>query len=216
MTIADRVALVRARMARAGGTDVTLVAAAKGFGSLDVREAYEAGVEHFGENYLQEAMAKRPECPTAVAWHFIGRMQSNKVSKIATTFGTVQILDSVEKARLLSRSASGPIDVFLEVNIAEEPQKAGVLPQNVPEIAEIVYDLDNLRLIGLMTMGPENPNAEEARPYFIRMRKLLEALGLPGVDKLSMGMTADYEVAIQEGATHVRVGTGIFGPRKNR
>jgi pyridoxal phosphate enzyme (YggS family) len=213
MTVTERVHSVRDRIESAGGHDVTLVAASKGASLSAITEAYEAGIRDFGENYLQEALGKITQGPADAAWHFVGRLQSNKISRIVSSFKVVQTVDSVEKARAVSSRAPQDIDVFLEVNIADEPQKAGISPGNVLEIAEIVYDLPNLRLIGLMTMGPENPNAEDARPYFIRMRKLLESLAMPGVNKLSMGMTADFEVAIQEGATHVRVGSGIFGPR---
>ena len=216
MTIRERVFDAIDRVGRAGGSGVTIVAASKGATAEMVADAYDAGLRHFGENYLQEAAIKIPEAPDDIHWHFIGRLQSNKIAKIAQRFGTIQTIASVEQARRLSDSSPGTRGVFLEVNIASETQKAGILPENVAETAEIVYDLANLRLIGLMTMGPENPNAEDARPYFIRMRKLVESLGLPGVDKLSMGMTSDYEVAVQEGATHVRIGSGIFGPRTNR
>jgi pyridoxal phosphate enzyme (YggS family) len=216
MTLAERIAAVRERMEEAGGEDVTLIAASKGAGPEAIRQAFDAGIRDFGENYLQEALPKIAEAPAGARWHYIGRLQTNKIGKIAQNFSVIQTIDSVEKARAVSSRAPQDIDVFLEVNIADEPQKAGISPGNVLEIAEIVYDLPNLRLIGLMTMGPENPNAEDARPYFIRMRKLLESLAMPGVNKLSMGMTADFEVAIQEGATHVRVGSGIFGPRTYR
>jgi pyridoxal phosphate enzyme (YggS family) len=216
VTIADRVALVHERIKVAGGRDITLVAASKGATAAQIAEAHAAGVRCFGENYLQEALAKMPCCPSDIEWHFIGRLQSNKVKKVGALFGTVQTVDSVEKALKLSSSVPETRDAFLEVNVADEQQKAGISPRNVQETAEIVYALPNLRLIGLMTMGPENPIVEETRPFFIRMRKLIESLGLEGVDKLSMGMTADYEVAIQEGATHIRVGSGLFGPRINR
>jgi pyridoxal phosphate enzyme (YggS family) len=216
MTIAERILAVRERMKTAGGEDATLIAASKGASPEAIRQAFDAGTRDFGENYLQEALPKIAEGPAGSRWHYIGRLQANKIGKIAQSFSVIQTIDSVEKARAVSSRAIRDIDVFLEVNIADEPQKAGISPGNVLEIAEIVYALPNLRLIGLMTMGPENPNAEDARPYFIRMRKLLESLAMPGVNKLSMGMTADFEVAIQEGATHVRVGSGIFGPRTYR
>jgi pyridoxal phosphate enzyme (YggS family) len=212
VTIEQRIDQVREKIERAGGRGVTLIAASKGVPRESIDEAYRCGLRDFGENYLQEALSKG--CPVGATWHYIGRLQSNKINKVASSFQVVQTLDSIDKVARLSRAATHPIEVFLEVNIGEEQQKAGCLPGNVPEIAEIVYDLHNLKLTGLMTMGPENPNAEEARPYFIRMRKLIDSLAMPGVDKLSMGMTADYEVAIQEGATHVRIGSGIFGPRK--
>lgn len=213
MDIADRIASIRERIARAHGDSVTLVAASKGTGSLSITQAFDAGITCFGENYMQEALAKRDACPLGIEWHFIGRLQSNKVAKIAGNFNVVQTVDSVARARKVSDASANRLDVFLEVNIAEEPNKAGILPGNVPEIAEIVYALPRIRLIGLMTMGPANPIAENSRPYFKRMRELIETIRLEGVDKLSMGMTADYEVAIQEGATHIRIGSGIFGPR---
>ena len=216
MTVGERVLQAVGRVERAGGKGVTIVAASKGMSAASVLEAYAAGIRNFGENYLQEAASKFPAAPDDVTWHFIGRLQSNKIAKIAQAFGTIQTIASLDQARKLSAFAPDMKDVFLEVNIAAEPQKAGIPPEDVPEIAELVYDLHNLRLVGLMTMGPENPNAEDARPYFIHMRKLVESLALPGVDKLSMGMTSDYEVAVQEGATHVRIGSGIFGPRTKR
>jgi pyridoxal phosphate enzyme (YggS family) len=216
MTLADRVHALRKRILELGGSDVTMVAASKGASLSAIQEAHAAGIRNFGENYVQEALGKIAQSPTDATWHYIGRLQSNKIGRIVSNFQVVQTIDSATKALIVSAKATRDIHAFLEVNIAEEPQKAGILPGNVLEIAEIVYDLPNLRLIGLMTMGPENPNAEDARPYFIRMRKLLESLAMPGVNKLSIGMTADFEVAIQEGATHVRVGSGIFGQRTNR
>lgn len=213
MNISDRIELVRERMARAHGDSVTLVAASKGASPLSIAQAFDAGITCFGENYLQEALTKRDACPQGIEWHFIGRLQSNKVAKIADNFNVIQTVDSVARARNVSDASPNRLDVFLEVNIAEEPNKAGILPGNVAEIAEIVYALPRIRLIGLMTMGPANPIAENSRPYFKRMRELIETIRMEGVDKLSMGMTADYEVAIQEGATHIRIGSGLFGPR---
>ncbi|MDQ2985159.1 MAG: YggS family pyridoxal phosphate-dependent enzyme [Armatimonadota bacterium] len=213
MNISDRIELVRERILRAGGSSITLIAASKGASSHSITQAFDAGITCFGENYLQEALAKRDACPRGIEWHFIGRLQSNKVAKIADNFNVIQTVDSVARARKVSDASPNRPDVFLEVNIAEEPNKAGILPGNVAEIAEIVYALPRIRLIGLMTMGPANPIAENSRPYFKRMRELIETIRMEGVDKLSMGMTADYEVAIQEGATHIRIGSGLFGPR---
>lgn len=219
MTIADRVAAVRDRILSAAAAsgrkpdDIVLIAASKGVSPQRIAEASAAGLTDFGENYLREALAKQVLAPAEIQWHFIGRMQSNKVAKIARTFRVIHTIDRMDKARLVSESAESALDVFIEVNIGREPQKGGVLPENVLELAEIVYDLPKVRLKGLMTMGPANQTPEDSRPFFIEMRRLSQSLGLPGVDKLSMGMTADFDVAIQEGATHVRIGSGLFGPR---
>src|SRR5688572_31858528 len=123
MTIENRVAELRTRIERAGGTEVTLLAASKGASADAVSEAWQAGVRHFGENYLQESLTKRPSTPEGAIWHFIGRLQSNKISRIAEHFTVIQTVDSASKATKLSSAASAELQVFLEVNIAEEPQK---------------------------------------------------------------------------------------------
>lgn len=193
--------------------DVTIIAATKGFSAEDVAVAFEAGIRHFGENYVQEALAKQPNCPPDIVWHYIGNLQSNKVKKVASHFDWVHTLDNEDKAERLSAWVDSPINVLIEVNIASEPQKGGIFPENLAEIVENVYYLPKLRLRGLMTMGPLNLNPESVRPYFAKMRRLKDEMRVQGTGCLSMGMTSDYEVAIEEGATHVRIGTGIFGTR---
>jgi pyridoxal phosphate enzyme (YggS family) len=180
-------------------------------------ELADLGVLHFGENYLQECRPKREECKSGLVWHFIGRIQSNKARQIGREFDWVHTIDSERAAELVSRGAEesgSEKDVLIEVNIAGEPTKGGVKPEDVANLAQLVYYAPGVRFRGLMTMGPANRNAEELRPYFQAMRRLLEGLSIEGADCLSMGMSHDFDVAIQEGATHVRVGTALFGRRK--
>jgi pyridoxal phosphate enzyme (YggS family) len=216
MTIEDRVQDIRTIIESLCRREVRLIAVCKGVPTEDILEAGAAGVKDFGDNYLQESLSRRASLSMPGRWHFMGRMQSNKVARIARSFDVIHTLDSVETARRLCKSLSEPIECFLQVNIAHEPSKAGVLPQDVASTAETLYDMPKIRLVGLMTIGPENQNAEQARPYFYRMRKLLEGLQSNGATRLSMGMSNDFQVAIQEGATDVRIGTGIFGPRNYR
>jgi pyridoxal phosphate enzyme (YggS family) len=223
MSIASNFRILQERIERAciaAGRDpseVTLIAATKSVSSESILEAAELGIRHFGENYLQEAVRKRPYCPVAATWHFIGRIQGNKARRIGEEFTWIHTVDSADKAAKVGAGASQTgrkAEVLIEVNIAREPQKAGILPDQVANLAELVYHLPGVRLRGLMTMGPANRNAEELRPYFQAMRRLLEGLSIESADCLSMGMSHDLDVAIQEGATHVRVGTALFGRRE--
>ncbi|HWP31574.1 MAG TPA: YggS family pyridoxal phosphate-dependent enzyme [Fimbriimonadales bacterium] len=194
--------------------EITLIAATKGRTVQEIQIAYDAGIRDFGENYYQEAMRKRENAPPDIAWHFIGRIQSNKAKKIGSSFSMIHTIDRLDIARLVARGAfeaGREVGVFIEVNIAEEPQKGGIFPKEVAFFAKRLYSLSGIRLKGLMTMGPANLSAEGIRPFFKLMRELLEGLELPGVNCLSMGMSDTYEVAIQEGATHVRIGTALFG-----
>lgn len=200
-------------------SEVTIIAATKSIPPARIEEALRLGIADFGENYLQEFFAKRDACPTNVVWHFIGRIQSNKAARIGQHFPWVHTIASADQARRIAagaQSCPNPVSVLIEVNIASEPQKAGVLPDEVEKLAELVYHLPNVRLRGLMTMGPANRNAEDQRPYFEAMRRLQERLSIEGADCLGMGMSQDFDVAIQEGATHVRIGTALFGPRKSK
>ena len=175
-------------------------------------EAYELGLRDFGENYVQEFEAKRPElgeCPGA-RFHLIGHLQSNKSKKAAELFEVIQTVDTAKLARRLNEE-NKPIEVMIEVKLSGEEAKAGAAPDDVPALVEALRGCANLRLLGLMTMPPWSDDAEPSRPYFARLRALAEANGLP---HLSMGMSHDLEVAIQEGATIVRIGTALFGPRK--
>ncbi len=217
LTIAARVreALQRVEAAcrRCGRSpeEVTVVAVAKGFPPEAVREAHAAGLRHFGENRVQEAAAKRPFLADLdVTWHMVGHLQTNKVRKALELFQVFHSVDSEHLARELDRRAPGPLTVLLEVNVAGEPTKFGFSPQEVPAAFERIARLPNLRVVGLMTVAPAVPDPEEVRPVFRRLRELARALGLP---HLSMGMSDDFEVAIEEGATMVRLGRVLFGPR---
>jgi pyridoxal phosphate enzyme (YggS family) len=190
----------------------------KKFPSAVIRDAYALGLRDFGENYVQEFETKRLEladCQDA-RYHFIGHLQSNKSKKTAEIFDVVHTLDSAKLARRLNDELGGPrahptLEVLIEVKLSTEPAKAGVAPGEAPALVEAIRGCPHLRLLGLMTMPPWSDDAETSRPYFAHLRELA---GQNGLQHLSMGMSHDLEVAIEEGATIVRVGTALFGPRK--
>lgn len=201
-------ACARARRSR---SEVTLIAVTKVFPATAVTEAYALGLRDFGENYVQEFEAKAPlirSLPGA-RFHLIGHLQSNKSKRAAELFDVIQTVDSVKLARRLDAEAK-PLDVFLEVKLSHEEAKHGAAPETLESLAAEVRRLPNLRLQGLMTMPPWSEDPEVARPYFRQLREFASLLSLPG---LSMGMSHDLETAIEEGATHVRVGTALFGRR---
>ncbi len=220
--IARNVAEVRERIAsacaRAGrkSDEIVLIAVAKTVDVARIRQAISAGIEHFGENYYQEAREKIPAVESPVHWHFIGHLQKNKVRGVVPLFAWIHTVDDEELAEEIDRRAQAMGKhqrVLIEVNIAREPQKFGAAPEQVLALAERIAALPNVRLEGLMGMAPMVERAEEARPYFAELRRLFERLPEAHRVHLSMGMTQDYEVAIEEGATMVRIGTAIFGPR---
>jgi len=206
---------IRRSAARAGRRreDVTLVAVSKTFPASAIREAYKAGLRDFGENYIQEFEAKRPEIGSleGARFHFIGHLQSNKARRAAGLFDVIQTVDSTKLARRLSEAAARPLEVMLEVKLSPEQSKAGAAPEDLRTLVDNVRAIPNLRLTGLMTMPPWSENPELSRPYFRRLAALARELGIAG---LSMGMSHDFEVAIEEGATHIRVGTALFGERR--
>jgi pyridoxal phosphate enzyme (YggS family) len=216
------------RAARAAGRDpreVCLVAVSKTFGADRIGQALAAGQRRFGENYVQEALAKmaelaRTEAGQSIEWHFIGPIQSNKTRELAEGFHWVQSLDRLKIAQRLSgqRPPGRPaLNVLLQVNISAEATKGGVVPADLPELAERVAALPGLRLRGLMAIPEPTVDVARRRAAFARMRELLERLRSgpagPDLDTLSMGMSDDLEQAIAEGSTMVRVGTAIFGAR---
>ncbi|HKU45257.1 MAG TPA: YggS family pyridoxal phosphate-dependent enzyme [Burkholderiales bacterium] len=206
--MADNLQAVRARISRDQG--VTLLAVSKGQPLARIQAAVAAGQRAFGENYVQEALEKMKVLP-ALEWHLIGPLQSNKTRAAAEHFAWVQTVASEKIARRLSeqRPAHLPaLNVLIQVNASGEASKSGVAPHEVPALARTVAALPRLRLRGLMAI-PE-PGAERAR--YREVKQLFDAL--PGCDTLSMGMSDDLEVAVEEGATLVRIGTAIFGPRK--
>lgn len=226
-SIASSLAAVRARLARAAErasrdpASVLLVGVSKTFPAERVRAAYDAGLRHFGENRVQEGAAKAAELALADAtWHLIGHLQTNKARQAARAFQMVHSVDSVRVADALSAEAvkaEKELAVLIEVNYGGEESKFGVAPDGALALARHVAAQPSLRLVGLMTVAPHVPDPEDVRPVFRGMRELgdrvREALGHVGEWHLSMGMTNDFEVAIQEGATIVRVGRAIFGER---
>jgi pyridoxal phosphate enzyme (YggS family) len=215
MAIRDNLAAVEERIAKAcaragrSRNDVTLVAVSKTFPASAVEEAIAAGATDIGENRVQEAREKKPMVQAGARWHLIGHLQSNKAKDAARLFDVVQTVDSLALAQKLSKAATAPLDALIEVNIGQEPQKAGVMASDVPALASQIADLPNLRLTGLMTIPPVGP-ADQSRRYFRELRSLRDRLRLA---QISMGMSEDFEVAIEEGATIIRVGRAIFGER---
>ena len=200
---------------------VELVAAAKKRTPEEILQAVEAGIKIIGENFVQEAQQAFSVVGHRVKWHFIGHLQRNKVKKAIEIFDIIETVDSLPLAaeidkRCLLRDKIMPI--LLEINSGKEPQKFGVMPENAERLIQDMAGFKNIKIQGLMTMGPAFGDPEDSRHYFIETRKLyeeLQTLDLPGVEMkyLSMGMTNSYLVAIQEGANMVRIGTKIFGPR---
>ena len=200
---------------------VELVAAAKTRTSSEILEALEAGVRIIGENYVQEAADVFPAIGRRARWHFIGHLQTNKVKKAVEIFDLVETVDSLELGREIDKRATAAgktMEVLVEVNSGREPQKAGVSPEEAEPLVRALAGFPGIRVLGLMTMGPFEGDPEDSRPYFKETRRIwdaLKALALPGVEMrhLSMGMTNSWRVAVEEGATMVRIGTALFGPR---
>ena len=201
---------------------VQLVAAAKTRSPQEILEAVEAGVRIIGENYVQEAERACQVAGSRAEWHFIGHLQKNKVKKAAGIFDMIETVDSLEIAGDIDKRCA-QIDkvmpVLIEVNSGREEQKSGVLPENAEQLVRVISALLNIKVMGLMTMGPRFGNPEDSRPYFVETRKIFETikkLNLPNVDMkyLSMGMTNSYRVALEEGANIIRIGSKIFGERE--
>jgi len=208
-----------ARKARRDPAEVKLVAVSKTVEVARIREAVEAGVSILGENYIQEAQKKIEEIGSCVSWHFIGHLQSNKAKYAIRLFDMIHCVDSLPLADELNRRAEQAdrvVKVMIEVNLSKEATKFGTDEEMVFSLARRIQALHHLSLEGLMTMPPYFDSPEKSRPYYIALRELEERMIKEGVPmkELSMGMSNDFEVAIEEGATFVRVGTGIFGPRK--
>jgi pyridoxal phosphate enzyme (YggS family) len=222
-SIAERWQAVRARVdaacERAGRapTDVTIIAVSKTHPAAAVREAAAAGATDFGENYVQELVAKRDELgELAVRWHYIGRLQRNKAKFVAGKVALIHAVDTIELAAELGKRATALQPVLLAVNAAGEASKGGTTMEEAAALARSIGSTPNLRLDGLMTMPPPSDDPEASRPYFETMRALRDRLaddfGI-ALPVLSMGMSGDFEVAVACGATHVRIGTAIFGSR---
>jgi len=226
-TVAAALAAVRERIARACSRagrrpeDVTLVGIGKGQPVDKLREAWQAGLRVFGENRVQEARDKAPQMPAEVEWHLVGPLQTNKARLAVQIFRVFHAIDREKLARALdaeARARGERLPVFLEINLGGEASKHGFAPGELAAQARPLAGLTGLRVVGLMAIPPQGADPEAARPWFRRLRELRDELGRlpewsgwPGC--LSMGMSGDFEVAIEEGSTHVRVGTAIFGER---
>ena len=234
--IEQRLAVLQKRIVgaaeRAGRNpaEVTVVAVSKRQPANQVAAGVLAGIADLGENYLQEAREKRTRVTEhlgessrgGVRWHMIGHLQQNKAAAAALAFDTIHSVDRPRLARALDRHAAAAdrrIDILLQLNLSGETQKSGIPAAEVTELADVCASLPHLRLTGLMTVPAPNPDPEASRPVFRRLRELRDELhqrsGCETLRDLSMGMSADFEVAIEEGATLVRVGTAIFGPRED-
>ena len=230
LRVIERIENTAQRVGR-DSSEIKLVAVSKTVESARIREAIEAGVSILGENYIQEAQKKieeigRPACTERfgegrpVAWHFIGHLQSNKAKYAVRLFDMIHSLDSLPLAEELNQRAKQAgriIKVMIELNLSRETTKFGADKERLFNLVKGIRDLSNLSLEGLMTMPPYFDSPEMSRPYYIELRGLKEEMvreGIP-IKELSMGMSNDFEIAIEEGATYVRVGTAIFGPRKS-
>jgi hypothetical protein len=226
-SIAARLAAVRERIAAAAAragrdpAEVKIVAASKTQPATAVAAAVAAGVDAVGENRVQEAVAKRPLVGEAIPWHLIGPLQRNKARHALDVFDVIETVDRLELADRLEALLAGTprvVPVFLEVNLGGEAQKSGIAPDAAPALADhLLARCPHLRLAGLMTVPPWHPDPERSRPHFAALRGLADRLAhrhaLPSLE-LSMGMSEDFEVAVEEGATLVRLGRGLFGERE--
>jgi pyridoxal phosphate enzyme (YggS family) len=227
-SISDNLGILKGRIAAASAragrdpSEVRLVAVTKNVDVKRVDLAVEAGVSDFGENRVQEAAEKIPLVDEDVAWHYVGHLQRNKARDAVELFSLIHSLDSIRLAQELNRRceiADSTIDLLLQVNISGEATKFGVPPELAKDVLLKIAKYERLRVRGLMTIAPYSDDPEDARPWFSQARQLMRELGRLSIsnvrmDELSMGMSGDYEVAIEEGATIVRVGTAIFGERR--
>jgi len=222
VSIADRLAAVQRRVdeacRRAGRSSdsVGLVAVSKTHPPERLREAYDGGHRAFGESYAQELRDKAPSLPDDVQWHYIGRLQSNKAKYIAPHAHRIHALERRDHALALVKRAPAPLKCLVSVNVAGEASKGGVPASEALAAARALDSIDGIDIVGLMTLPPQVVDPAEAAPYFLALAELAERGRQQGLalDELSMGMSHDFEVAIAHGATWVRVGTAIFGPRE--
>ena len=212
--VRERIALACQRAGR-DPSSVQLVSVSKGHPEELIRLAYDAGMRVFGENYAQELAEKATRLSDLpeIGWRFIGHLQRNKIKLIERAQATVDTVDSLRLAEAISTRAAArraTVEVLVQVNIGDERQKSGCKPDEVTALVESIRALPNVTLRGLMTVAPHLEDAEDTRPFFVALRELAQAQGLP---ELSMGMTHDLDQAVEEGSTMLRIGTAIFGPR---
>ena len=229
--ISENIATIQEKIAIAATTsnrspeDIKLVAVSKRFPVTAIQEAYAGGQTLFGENYIQEVQQKSPELPEQVHFHFIGHLQTNKAKIAAESCAMVETVDRLKLAKALNKrleELQNNMDILVQVNIGEDPDKSGISAEDTENLLNELQSIPRIRTCGLMTMPPIEPNPELSRPYFRRLRLLSEKLSKKNLFfdndriELSMGMSSDYHIAIEEGATIVRVGTAIFGNRPVR
>lgn len=221
LEILSRIDAAARRSGRNPG-DIRLVAAVKSQGRQKIEEAIKAGLTHIGHNYIQEASAEKPDaCGTEIKFHMIGHVQRNKARKAAELFDVIETIDDSRIFKPLDSAClelNKKLDLMIQVNLAGEIQKSGIAPEKASDLINAASEFRNIRIVGLMTMPPFFDDPQNARPYFAQLRLLRDKLIDEGIlDKeardLSMGMTGDFEAAIEEGATIVRIGTALFGPR---
>jgi len=196
--------------------EVTLVAVTKGVETSAIRAAFDSGIRDFGENRVQEAegkIAQLSDLKPAVTWHMVGHLQSNKAKAAVELFDIIHSVDSIKLAEILGRRVEKPFPVLLEVNVSGEATKGGFSLNEITVAVNEIRQLPGLKVTGLMTMAPFVADPEEVRPVFRKLRELRDSLGL---EHLSMGMTDDFEVAVEEGATMLRIGRAIFGDRRTQ
>jgi len=220
--IAENILEVRRRIERAcersrrSPEEITLVAITKGFEASVIRTAFDLGIIDFGENRVQEAegkIAQVSDLRPTVTWHMVGHLQSNKAKAALEIFDIIHSVDSIRLAGILNRLAKKQLPILLEVNVSGESTKAGFSPDEVAPAVKEMRQLPNLNLMGLMTVAPMTAEPEEVRPVFRKLREMRDSLGLK---HLSMGMTDDFEVAVEEGSTMLRIGRAIFGERRQQ
>lgn len=219
--LAENLQSVKARIEQAAlscrrnPSAITIVGAVKTVPVETIRAAFALGIGNFGENYVQEAKSKKDilaKLGVNPTWHMIGHLQKNKVGEAVELFDVIETVDSVILAETIARKVTKqPMPIMLQVNITGETSKFGFVPKEVINVYKTLKNLPELSIVGLMTIAPVVSNPQEARPFFRHLRQLRDELGLP---ELSMGMTDDFEVAIQEGATIVRIGRALFGERE--
>ncbi|MEG0687487.1 MAG: YggS family pyridoxal phosphate-dependent enzyme [Hungatella sp.] len=225
--IRDEIALVHSRIEAAClrvGRDphsVTLIAVSKTKPISLLQDAYEGGTREFGENKVQEILMKMPLLPKDIHWHMIGHLQTNKVKQLIGSVTLIHSVDSIKLAQQIESEAAARnlvVPILLEINVAKEESKYGFFPEEAEETVRVIHDFSHLQLCGFMTIAPFVEDSEQNRPIFKKLYNLYVDIKSKNIDNvnmniLSMGMTGDYEVAIEEGATMVRIGTGIFGAR---
>lgn len=227
MSIAENLLYIKERIDKAcsksgrSTDDVKLIAVTKTIGVERIKEAISCGIKRFGENKVQEIVDKYPQIDSNVEWHMIGHLQTNKVKYITDKVSMIHSVDSIKLAEEINKrfkNSGRIIDILVEINIGMEESKHGIDPNYVLEFIREVSNYDSIKVCGLMTVAPAVDDTDKARPYFRRMKEIFDYVksnSIYNVDMkyLSMGMTGDYEVAIEEGANIVRIGSGIFGPR---